>query len=85
MNTRIGYPKRKTMEITIIETTEEDVTINCPHCGNWEALGIDDPRHHFRSLPVLDWIGIDEDGNELSRNGCSCGEEFIVTWDYKER
>lgn len=64
-----------------IESDDKNVQITCPHCGNWEQTGVDDPRHVFNVIPVISWSDSSED--EVSVNKCTdCNNEFAVEWDY---
>lgn len=71
-----------------IESDDKNVQITCPHCGNWEQTGVDEPRHRFESMPVIEWIFPHIllkafNPNEVSVNRCTdCNNEFAVEWDY---
>lgn len=68
---------------TTIHTDHNTVYIHCPNCDNWEGLGIDDARHYFHDIEILEWLPDREDKPERSINKCSaCEEEFTVIWDY---
>ena len=72
------------MKKVIIGTDEDIVSVNCPNCDNWEALGIDDPRKRLNSLPIIKWFPDSEDTNEKSIHKCTdCNNEFQVEWDYR--
>ena len=72
------------MKIVKIEVTNKDITIHCPHCDNWEAIGIDDARKRLDSFPILSWLPDEENINEKSNHKCDEGEnEFQVEWDYE--
>ena len=72
------------MKKVIIGTDEDIVSVNCPNCDNWEALGIDDPRKRLNSLPIIKWFPDSEDTNEKSIHKCTdCDNEFQVEWDYR--
>lgn len=66
-----------------IEVCDDDVTIYCPNCDNWESLGVDDPRKGFKSIPVINFTEDSENDWERSVNECSdCNSSFFVEWDY---
>ena len=77
-----------------VESDDKNVQITCPHCGNWEQIGVDEPRHRFESMPITDWIH-DHDklkvfgaytSCEVSVNQCSeCDNKFEVEWDYDNK
>lgn len=71
----------KTVKNKIHETT---TSVGCPHCDNWEELGIDDSRKNLNSLPVIKWLPDNEATNEKSIHKCTeCNNEFQVEWEYR--
>lgn len=69
------------MKRTSSETIDDSVLIACPECGEWEQQGIDDPRHHLNTLPIIEWRPCKEGQKEVSVHRClECGEEFEVEW-----
>lgn len=71
------------MKATKIQNDDINVHIDCPHCDNWEQLGVDDPRHRFSNLAIIKWLPDVEGEHEKSIHECSqCKNEFKVVWDY---
>lgn len=71
------------MDTIKIEVCENDVSVSCPNCDNWEVTGVDDPRKRFTSIPLVNFTEDSEEGWELSVNECSeCKTMFYVEWDY---
>ena len=72
------------MENVKIQSDEENIHIECPHCDMWEQTGIDDPRKRLNVLPIVEWKPDVEGKNELSIHQCTkCKSNFEVEWDYK--
>lgn len=73
------------MKTTVTEVTEGNVTVHCPCCGAWEEQGIDDPRHHLTTLPIIEWEPDQEGKPEVSMHQCTdCNNQFKVIWDYDQ-
>lgn len=74
------------MRIKKIQIQNNDVYITCPTCETCEGLGVDEPRHRFNHLPIIDWIeGLTSNNKELSINKCGdCETEFITEWNYEQ-
>lgn len=74
--------KKKT---TVIEVYNENVSIDCPYCDNWEELPINAPRHEIQSFELKKWGKWKKGECEKSKMKClSCNQEFNLFWDYKE-
>ncbi len=70
------------MEKIKIESDENSIYIDCPHCDAWEGLGIDDSRrlHYMR---IVEWRPYIYGENEFSIHQCTqCKSNFEVEWDY---
>ena len=72
-----------------VQSNDDIINIDCPHCDNWEQMGVDDPRHHLNSLPIVKWlenevlIAYGYAKHEESVHECnSCKTKFVVEWDY---
>lgn len=66
-----------------VQSDEDSILIDCPNCGYWESLGIDDPRKRLSEMPIVEWKPDLENGHELSEHECTnCEEHFEVEWDY---
>jgi uncharacterized C2H2 Zn-finger protein len=66
-----------------IQSDDQDVCVECPHCGQWEQLGIDDPRKRLNTVPILEWYPDIEGQNEVSLHKCVvCDSKFETEWDY---
>lgn len=73
------------MKTIKVGTSEDSVTVVCPHCDNWEETGIDDPRKSLTYIPILQFLK-DKNGFELSKHNCTdCNNDFIVEWDYENK
>ena len=67
-----------------VATGENDIYVECPHCDNWESMGIDDPRENLDALPIIGWY--EEEEFDISMHECtSCQELFEVEWDYNNK
>ena len=72
------------MKTVKIDSDHKDVIINCPNCDNWESLGIDDPRKRLHVIPIVEWLPLAANDNEISLNECTeCKEKFKVEWIYE--
>lgn len=71
----------------LIEVKNDDVTINCPSCDNWEVINIDQPRHKLHSFYVCAWeYNKDSTSPEVSLVAChGCKTDFRLIWDYKNK
>ena len=66
-----------------VQSNDWDIHLECPHCDNWEQLGVDEQRHHLHTLPILEWYPDEKDKNEVSLHEClQCKNKFEVEWDY---
>ena len=71
------------MKRVTIESDNRDIQLECPNCDMWEALGVDDPRKMLNALPIIDWLTMPAESNEVSVHECSdCETKFEVEWDY---
>ena len=71
------------MKRVTIESDNRDIQVECPNCDMWEQLGVDDPRKMLNALPIIDWLTMPAESNEVSVNECSeCETKFEVEWDY---
>ena len=71
------------MKRVTIESDNRDIQLECPNCDMWEQLGVDDPRKMLNALPIIDWLTMPAESNELSVHECSdCETKFEVEWDY---
>ena len=66
-----------------IESDCKDIHLDCPNCEMWEQLGVDDPRKSLNVLPIIEWLTMPSEENEVSINECvDCKTKFEVEWDY---
>jgi hypothetical protein len=71
------------MKKATIESNNKDIYLECPNCDMWEELGVDDPRKRFNALPIIEWLTMPSEENEVSINECiDCKTKFEVEWDY---
>jgi len=71
------------MKRTKVQSNDKDIHIDCPHCDNWEQLGVDEARHHLNTMPILKWYPDKKGQNEVSLHECTqCKKKFEVEWDY---
>jgi len=69
---------------TKIQSDNENIHLDCPHCDMWEQLGVDDPRKRLNVIPIISWFADIEDRNEISVHKCTqCKSEFEVEWNYE--
>jgi hypothetical protein len=72
------------MKKTRTKVNEDTISIDCPHCDNWEEQPVDQQRHHLQSFLMGELLD-DEEGKQVSQIQClDCEEEFKLVWDYDE-
>lgn len=71
------------MKTVKIQSDNRNIQIECPHCDNWEQLGIDDPCKRLNGIPIIEWNPTREGQSDYSINEClECESKFEVEWDY---
>ena len=72
------------MKKTRTKVDEDNISIGCPHCCNWEEQPVDQQRHHLQSFLMGELLD-DEEGKQVSQMQClDCEEQFKLVWDYDE-
>lgn len=77
-------------EFTVIhdggdDGVDDDIYVECPHCGNGEGHPGHEHRHHLQTFSIVDWFPDKEGEHEKSLTKClHCKEQFIIIWDYSD-
>jgi hypothetical protein len=70
------------MKKTRTKVDEDNISIDCPHCDNWEEQPVDQQRHHLQTFDMGEFLE-EEQGNQVSTMKClECKESFNIVWDY---
>lgn len=72
------------MEQTTIEHENENITVFCPCCDNWEQTSADEPRNKMQSFWLVKWLEDVEDVERAKIKCLECKETFILNYKYND-